>query len=154
MISYHVNFIATTAQRSLRIVPHLIVEYSANVEDRIDLNALLDRLHLTATESGMFPLGGIRVRAYRADSYRIADCDSENGFVHVTAMVGAGRTLERRAEVSRLLFDALCDQLAEAQATSPLAISFNMREFDSVLSLKKNNLHEFVDRRASEEPDV
>jgi 5-carboxymethyl-2-hydroxymuconate isomerase len=137
-----------------RIVPHLIVEYSANVENRIDLNELLDRLYRTATESGMFPLGGIRVRAYRADHYRVADCDPENAFVHVTAIVGAGRALERRAEVSRLLFDALCDQLAEAQATSPLAISFNMREFDSVLNFKKNNLHEFVDRRAGNKRDV
>lgn len=136
------------------IVPHLIVEYSANVEDRIDLNAVLDRLYRTATESGMFPLGGIRVRAYRADNYRIADCHPENGFVHVTAIVGAGRPLERRAEVSRDLFAALCDQLAAAQAAGPLAISFNMREFDSVLNFKKNNLHEFVDRRAGKTPDV
>ena len=128
-------------------MPHLIVEYSANVESRIDLDALLDRLHGTAIESGMFPVGGIRVRAYRAEHYRIADCAPDNAFVHVTAIVGAGRSLDRRAEVSRLLFDALCDELGEAQATSPLAISFNMREFDSVLNFKKNNLHEFVARR-------
>ena len=130
------------------ILPHLIVEYSANVEARVELDRLLDRLYETAVASGMFPLGGIRVRAYRADDYRIADCHEDNGFVHVTAIVGAGRSLERRTEVSRQLFDALCDELSAAQATSPLAISFNMREFDAVLNFKKNNLHEFVDKRA------
>ena len=123
-------------------MPHLIVEYSANVEARIDLDSLLDSLHRTAIETGMFPLGGIRVRAYRADRYRIADCDADNAFVHVTAIVGAGRPLDRRERASRQLFQAICDELAAAQATSPLAISFNMREFDPVLNFKKNNLHD------------
>jgi 5-carboxymethyl-2-hydroxymuconate isomerase len=123
-------------------VPHLIVEYSANLEARFDLDSLLDRLHESAVDSGMFPLGGIRVRAHKAEHYRIADCQPGNAFVHVTAIVGAGRPLDRRERVSRTLFAVICDELAPVQATSPLAISFNMREFDSVLNLKKNNLHE------------
>ena len=128
-------------------MPHLIVEYSDNIETRLDLDRLLDRLHEEAVASGMFPLGGIRIRAYKAERYRIADCDGANAFVHVTAIVGSGRPLDRREQVSQRLFDAICDELAEAQATSPLAISFNMREFDPVLNLKKNNLHEYVRQR-------
>jgi 5-carboxymethyl-2-hydroxymuconate isomerase len=135
-------------------VPHLVVEYSANIEPAIDLDALLDRLHATAVETGMFPLGGIRIRAYRADAYRIADCAPENGFVHVTATVGSGRSLERREAASRALFAALCQELEALAAGSPLAISFNMREFDPVLNFKKNNLHEYVEQRAGrDEPD-
>jgi 5-carboxymethyl-2-hydroxymuconate isomerase len=128
-------------------VPHLIVEYSANLESRLDLDGLLDRLHEEAIESGMFPIGGIRIRAYKALDFRIADCDPENAFVHVTAIVGAGRPLDRREQVSRRLFEAICATLEPVAATSPLAISFNMREFDPVLSFKKNNLHEYVRKR-------
>jgi len=129
-------------------LPHLIVEYSANVEDKIDLDALLDKLHASAVESGMFPLGGIRIRAYRADHYRIADCHPDNGYVHVTAIVGHGRPLDRRERVSRQIFATLTGHLEPLFAVSPLAISFNMREFDPVLNLKKNNLHEHVAARA------
>ena len=64
-------------------MPHLIVEYSDNIETRLDLDGLLDRLHEEAVASGMFPLGGIRIRAYRAERYRVADCDPANAFVHV-----------------------------------------------------------------------
>lgn len=131
-------------------MPHLIVEYSANLDDALDLDALLDRLHAEATGTGMFPPGGIRIRAYRAEHYRIADCDPANAFVHVTAIVGSGRPLDRREQVSRQLFDALCTALAPLAATSPLAISFNMREFDPVLNFKQNNLHEYIERRARE----
>lgn len=129
-------------------VPHLVVEYSANIEDVLNLDALLDRLHATALQTGMFPLGGIRIRAYRAESYRIADCAPDNAFVHVTATVGSGRPLERREAVSQELFAAICDELESLAAARPLAISFNMREFDPVLNYKKNNLHEYVARRA------
>lgn len=133
--------------RSGSLMPHLIVEYSANLEPVLDLDALLDRLHATAIETGMFPLGGIRIRAHRTDRYRIADCAPENAFVHVTAIVGAGRPLDKRETVSATLFDAICEELESIFDTSPVAISFNMREFDSVLNFKKNNLHDYVKRR-------
>ena len=130
-------------------MPHLIVEYSANLEPRLDLDVLLDRLYGAAIDSGMFPLGGIRIRAYKAEHYRIADCDPGNAFVHVTAIVGAGRPLDRREQVSRLLFETICDALEPISTTSPIAISFNMREFDAVLNFKKNNLHEYLRTRGA-----
>ena len=54
-------------------MPHLIVEYSANIENEIALDELLDKLHARALETGVFPLGGLRVRAHRAEKFRIAD---------------------------------------------------------------------------------
>ena len=129
-------------------MPHLIVEYSGNLEEVLNLDSLLDCLHATAIETGMFPIGGIRIRAYKAEHYRIADCAPDNSFVHVSAIVGAGRPLDRREQVSRILFEALCEELKTIAETSPIAISFNMREFDSVLNFKKNNLHEYVQERS------
>ena len=129
-------------------MPHLIVEYSGNLEESLDLDSLLDCLHRTALATGMFPIGGIRVRAYKAEQYRIADCAPENSFIHVTAIVGAGRPLDRREQVSKTLFDALCGELEALLEARPIAISFNMREFDSVLNFKKNNLHEYVQERS------
>jgi 5-carboxymethyl-2-hydroxymuconate isomerase len=133
-------------------MPHLIVEYSANLDSRIDLDGLLDRLHAVAIETGLFPQGGIRIRAYRAERYRIADLAPDNAFVHLTAWVGSGRALERREAAAQRIFAALCEALGPLQATSPLAISFNMQELDPVLNFKKNNLHEFVERRARGKP--
>ena len=129
-------------------VPHLIVEYSANIEDQIDLDGLLDKLHARAIESGIFPAGGIRVRAFRAERYRIADCHPDNGYVHVTAIVGHGRPLDVRERVSKELFALIADHLGPLFDSSPLAISFNMQEFHPVLNLKRNNLHEYVKNRA------
>ena len=128
-------------------MPHLIIEYSANIEDRIALDELLDKLHMCALGTGVFPLGGLRVRAHRTDAYRIADKAAENGFVHVTALIGHGRPLDVQQQAGEQLFAALTAHLDSLYATSPLAISLNVQEFHPVLNFKKNNLHEYVKRR-------
>jgi 5-carboxymethyl-2-hydroxymuconate isomerase len=133
-------------------MPHLIVEYSANVESQIELDALLDKLHEGALATGIFPLGGLRVRALRIDRYRIADCDPANGYVHVTALVGHGRPLDVRQRAGELLFGVLTAHLDELYRKIPLALSFNIQEFHPQLNFKKNNLHEHVKSRESDEP--
>jgi 5-carboxymethyl-2-hydroxymuconate isomerase len=128
-------------------LPHLIVEYSANIEDQIALDDLLDKLHTTALGTGVFPLGGLRVRAHRTQAYRIADKAPDNGFVHVTALIGHGRPLDVQQRAGEQLFATLTQHLEPLYARSPLAISLNMQEFHPVLNFKKNNLHEYVKRR-------
>jgi len=128
-------------------LPHLIVEYSANIERDIALDALLDKLHACALGTGVFPLGGLRVRAHRTDDYRIADKAPENGFVHVTALIGHGRALDVQQRAGEQLFATLTEHLAALYDRSPLALSLNVQEFHPVLNFKKNNLHEHVQRR-------
>ncbi len=48
-------------------MPHLIVEYSANIEEDLQLPELLTRLRDCAVATGVFPLGGIRLRGARRD---------------------------------------------------------------------------------------
>ena len=129
-------------------MPHLIIEYSANIEDQLELDQLLDKLHATALRTGVFPLGGLRVRAYRVDRYRIADKDPANGFVHVTAMIGHGRPLDVQQSAGAELFATLTEHLAALYERNPLALSLNVQEFHAVLNYKQNNLHEYVKRRA------
>jgi 5-carboxymethyl-2-hydroxymuconate isomerase len=137
------------ARREARL-PHLIVEYSANIEERIGLDALLDKLHTCAIGTGVFPLGGVRVRAHRADHFRIADKAKENAFVHVTALIGHGRPLDVRQRAGEQLFAALTEHLGPLYDESPLAISLYVEEADPVLNFKKNNLHEYVKKRAAQ----
>lgn len=111
------------------------------------LDALLDKLHTCALGTGVFPLGGLRVRAHRADAYRIADLAPENAFVHVTALIGHGRPLDVQQRAAEELFAVITQHLAELYDKSPLAISLNVQEFHPVLNFKKNNLHEHVKRR-------
>ena len=128
---------------------HIIVEYSSGLRGRLDLQALLAALHRAAAESGVFPIGGLRTRAYAAEDYLIADGHADNGFVHVMLRVGHGRDVETRRRAGEAIFAALTAQLEPLYAGTPLGISLEMQEVDPVVTFKQNNLHEYVQRRAA-----
>lgn len=132
-------------------MPHLIIEYSSNIEQEIDLDGLIEELHDTAVGTGVFPLGGIRTRASRREDYRIADGNPENGFVFLTVRYGAGRELETLRTAGQLIFDVLCRRLDELYNSIPLSLGMEMQEIDPNLSFKKNNIHERLARKASKD---
>ena len=53
-------------------MPHFTIEYSANLDERLDMAEVVDVVRKAAVETGIFPLGGIRVRAARTMQSRTA----------------------------------------------------------------------------------
>ncbi len=128
---------------------HICIEYSANLRGQIDFPRLLEAAHRAAQATGIFPIGGLRTRAYAAEHYRIADGHPDNAFVHTMLRVGHGRDLETRKRACEAIFAAICDQLSGLYERIPLGLSLEMQEIDPVLTLKKNNLHEYVKKRGT-----
>ena len=46
-------------------MPHFTIEYSGNLDRHVDIGAVVELVRKAAVETGIFPLGGIRVRAVR-----------------------------------------------------------------------------------------
>ncbi len=128
---------------------HICIEYSANLRGQIDFPQLLQAAHRAAEGTGIFPIGGLRTRAYAAEHYRIADGHPDNAFVHTMLRVGHGRDLETRKRACEAIFAAICTELAGLYERIPLGLSLEMQEIDPVLTMKKNNLHEYVKKRAA-----
>jgi 5-carboxymethyl-2-hydroxymuconate isomerase len=128
-------------------MPHLIIEYSANLETTVDIPALVKAVHTAALETGVFPIGGLRTRACRRDVFAIADGHPDNGFVHVQARIGHGRPAEIRERAAAHLFATVKGVTAHAFATRPLGLTLEIVEIDPVGSLKHNNLHDIVAAR-------
>jgi len=128
-------------------MPHIVVEYSAGLRKRLDIDAFIAALHKAALQTGVFPVGGLRTRAYEPTHCLIADGHTDNAFVHISLKVGHGRDLETRKRACETIFAAACAQLASLYERSPLAISLEMQEIDPVLTFKKNNLHDYTAKR-------
>ena len=122
-------------------MPHLTVEYSANLEARADLDALCGTLLETILATGLFEVGAVRVRALRADHYAIADRLPENGFVDLNLRVGKGRSAEEKKRTGEALFAVATTALAPLLETPHFALSLEIREIDAELSWKKNAIH-------------
>ena len=130
-------------------MPHVLIEYSANLDTQLDFPGFLTALRDAALATGIFPLGGIRVRAYQADHYLIADGDVDNAFVAITLRIGHGRDFETRKRASDAIFATACEALEALYNRIPLGISLEMQEIAPTLTYKKNNLHEYVKKRAA-----
>ena len=129
-------------------MPHLLVEYSANVVPVVSVPALLRAVHEAALSTGVFEVGAVRTRGARRDDYVVADDHADNAFVAVTVRIARGRDEATRTRVGQAIFAAVCRQLAPAYGDGPLAISVEVQEIDPVGAFKKNNLHAITARRA------
>ena len=123
-------------------MPHFTLEYSANLDDRVDMAEVVEIVRKAAVETGIFPLGGIRVRAVRCEHYAIADGRSEFGFLDMVLRLGEGRDLAARKKAGDHIFKALSDHLDPVFAGGRFALSFDMQINDKETSWKRNNIHE------------
>ena len=131
-------------------MPHLTVEYSANLAGTLDAPALMEKLSAAAVATGVFNLAGIRVRCFRADDYRIADGNAENAYLHLDVRIGHGRDVETRKKAGQAIFAALCDHMAPILAARPLALSLDLGELSPDVSFKAGNIRDYLKARTKE----
>jgi 5-carboxymethyl-2-hydroxymuconate isomerase len=123
-------------------MPHFTIEYSANLDKRVDMGAVVELVRKAAVETGIFPLGGIRVRAVRCEHYAIADGAAHFGFLDMVLRLGEGRDLATRKKAGEQIFKALSTYLDPVFANSKFALSFDMQINDKDTSWKRNNIHD------------
>src|ERR1700727_2350802 len=123
-------------------MPHFTLEYSANLDGRVDIAKVVEVVRKAAVETGIFPLGGIRVRAIRCEHYAIADGNADLGFLAMVLRLGEGRDLATRKKAGEQIFKTLSAYLDPVFAKSKFALSFDMQINDKQMSWKRNNIHE------------
>jgi 5-carboxymethyl-2-hydroxymuconate isomerase len=123
-------------------MPHFTIEYSANLEPCVDMQAVVEVVRKAAVETGIFPLGGIRVRAIRCDHTAVADGRPHFGFLDMVLRLGEGRDLATRRQAGEHIFKVLSAYLDPVFADSKFALSFDMQINDKETSWKRNNIHE------------
>jgi 5-carboxymethyl-2-hydroxymuconate isomerase len=130
-------------------MPHFTIEYSRNLEDRIDFRELAKKIHQAALSTGVFEVAAVRTRTEPRDVYVIADGHPDNAFVAITARIASGRSAEVRQHIGETVFNALCDYLAKVYETTPIGLTMAVEEIDPVASFKKNSMREVIKQRTA-----
>lgn len=124
---------------------HFVLEYSDNLDPaQLELQTLFAALHHSAVDSGVFPLKGVRSRAYCCDCYRLADGNPAHGFVHLQVLMGAGRDQATRERVARAFFDTLKTHVSDRCSGHGLALSFELKELEPVLKYNHNTIADYL----------
>lgn len=121
-----------------------MIDYSANMEDRVDMAGFCNALRLAAIATGILPLAGVRVRAMRANHVSIADGNPEHGFIDISVRLRGGRDPDARKLATQQIFAAARDFLAPAMAQYSIALSLEMRNIDPALSPKTGTIRDHL----------
>ncbi|WP_422385202.1 5-carboxymethyl-2-hydroxymuconate isomerase [Roseibium album] len=125
-------------------MPHITLEYSANLEQRITVQDLCEHLRVEAARIDAFPMPGIRVRALKAEHYSIADGNPEHAFIDISVRLRAGRPMDVKKDAASRLFNAAKAFLKPVLANSSLALSLEMRDIDPDLSPKTGTIRDHL----------
>ena len=126
-------------------MPHLMIDYSANVEPDVDLGGLCNTLRDVAASIDAFPLAGVKVRAVRVDHYAIADGNPEHGFIDISVRIREGRDMETKQDAAQKLFDAANEFVADVMQCRSLALSLELRDIDAALSPKSGSIRKYLE---------
>jgi 5-carboxymethyl-2-hydroxymuconate isomerase len=127
-------------------MPHITLDYSPNMEDRTDIAALCRCLRQAAAATGVFPLAGIRVRAFAASHASIADGDPQHGYIDISIRLRAGRDLDTRKCAAQAVFQAAQSFLEPALQEHSIALSLEMRDIDPELSPKCGTIRDHMQK--------
>lgn len=127
-------------------MPHLTLEYSDGLADQENIALLCRKLARCLQEQHdderlVYPVGGIRVRALRCETFCIADGVIDAAFLHGNLKIAAGRSEAVKRATGDALFDIIKDHFAGLFERQGLALSLEINEFSEAGSWKHNNLH-------------
>lgn len=125
-------------------MPHITLDYSANLEARTDIAALCDHLRKAAIDTGVFPMPGIRVRAFAATHVSIADGSPNHGYIDISIRLREGRDQATRERATQAIFDAARAFLQPALDQYSIALSVEMRNIDANLSPKTGTIRDHL----------
>jgi 5-carboxymethyl-2-hydroxymuconate isomerase len=128
-------------------MPHITVEYSANIEQKAPIDGVLKVLHEAAVSTGIAELAGFRTRAERRDHYRIADADPANCFVAITIRVARGRSAEDLKNLREVVTKAAVSHLEPVFASTPISFSCEVQEIIPEMRVNISNIREWMKTR-------
>ena len=111
------------------MVPHIVLEYSDDLEPLPDLRGVFAAVHHILAEVADAPIVNSKSRAKPVQAY-IADGDESAAMVHLDIRLMEGRTTEQKAAVSRACIDILVDSFSEAAMKRQVQTTVAISDFD------------------------
>ncbi|WP_108649069.1 5-carboxymethyl-2-hydroxymuconate Delta-isomerase [Dongshaea marina] len=86
-------------------MPHCIIEYSKPIEEHVAIEQLVERVHSSAFDSGLFRESDIKTRAIGYEHFKLGE--EHNNFIHLSVKILPGRTDEQKAMLADGVLNAL-----------------------------------------------
>jgi 5-carboxymethyl-2-hydroxymuconate isomerase len=117
-------------------VPHLTLEYTANLAQDIPFSSLFSELHQVLSNVCGVHVANCKSRAVRHETYVIGQGEVENAFVHLTVQIMKGRSPELKGELGCALMEVLQRYYTASAAQHRLQITVEIRDLQRAAYFK------------------
>ena len=121
---------------------HLTIQYSIQLEKDYNIELLTEGLRDIMSKCKIFPVGGIRVRAWSTKYNSIADGNKKNRYVDLILRMGIGRTLEEKKIIGNEIIEFLKIFFSSEIKNNYFALALEIIEINNELSWKLNTIHD------------
>ena len=128
-------------------MPHLVVLYTANLEAETDMQLLCRRLAdamLAVRDeraAQVYPTGGVRVLAYPASHYAVADGQRDYAFVYLNLRMARGRSEAVRRSAGEALLAVAKAHFEPLFARRHIGLTLQIDEGQEVFDAKHSTIH-------------
>ncbi|MFM7703312.1 MAG: 5-carboxymethyl-2-hydroxymuconate Delta-isomerase [Rubrivivax sp.] len=128
-------------------MPHLVVLYTPDLEAEGNIGGLCrglaDSMLAVRDEAGrqVFPTGGVRVLAFPATHYAVADGSGPHGFCYLNLRMGRGRSEAVKQAAGEAITQAARHHFEPLLATRHFGLTVQVDEGPEVFDAKVGNLH-------------
>jgi len=111
-------------------MPHLTLEYTANIGEELLSPELFSHLHAVLAELAGIELSGCKSRAVRLERFLVGDGTARVAFAHLDVRIFAGRPSELRTALARRCLAVLEEYLAPAACDLDLQLTVEVRDME------------------------
>jgi 5-carboxymethyl-2-hydroxymuconate isomerase len=128
-------------------MPHLVVLYTGNLDTETDMTALCraladSMLGVRDEENGqVFPTGGVRVLAYPAAHFAVADGLHDYAFVYLNLRMGRGRSAAVKQRAGEAVLAAAKAHFESVFARRYFGMTLQIDEGQEVFDAKHSSIH-------------
>ncbi|WP_457281728.1 5-carboxymethyl-2-hydroxymuconate isomerase [Polaromonas sp. P5_D5] len=133
-------------------MPHLNIQYTANLDNLTDMNAMCHTLAATLValrgEDGvapLFPVAGTRVMAWPAPHFAVADGQPDRAFIYLNLLITPGRSEAMKKRAGDALLASASAHLDGVFAQHAVGMTLQIDEGAPVYEGKRNNLAAHLD---------
>jgi 5-carboxymethyl-2-hydroxymuconate isomerase len=128
-------------------MPHLVILYTSNLEHELDMSklcrSLADAMLAVRDENSqqVFPTGGVRVLAYPAQHFAVADGNRDYAFIYLNLRMGRGRSQAVKQVAGEALREAAQAHLKPLLASRYIGITLQIDEGHEAFDSKTSSIH-------------
>lgn len=84
-------------------MPHIVIEYSANLDESIAASKITQKAHKAVVDSGLFSPDAVKARSVKFSDFVLPE--NAKNFVHITVSILTGRDAQQRKVLSQQIFE-------------------------------------------------